>query len=124
MSAYYTCCIYSSELQTRFYHESKHYEPWPDCSQGDSPLKWILVWSDSCSSYFTHLTLLNYQGNAHTLTEYHFLNKTISLGNSNIADMAINTDSDQTAPRDNILACFGLSFILYSYSEQNDIPRQ
>ena len=27
-SAFYFCCIYSSALQTRFYHGSKHYELW------------------------------------------------------------------------------------------------
>ena len=41
------------------------------------------MWSDSCSSCFTHLTLLNYKGN--TLTGYHFPNKTISIGNSTLA---------------------------------------
>ena len=35
MSAFYVCCTYSSALQTRFYHGSKQYEPWADCSQGE-----------------------------------------------------------------------------------------
>ena len=26
-SAYFACCIYSSALQTWFYHRNKHYEP-------------------------------------------------------------------------------------------------
>ena len=29
LSAYYVCCIYSSALQTRFYHESKQYNNEP-----------------------------------------------------------------------------------------------
>ena len=32
-SAVYVCCTYSSTLQTRFYHGSKHYEPRSDCSR-------------------------------------------------------------------------------------------
>ena len=32
LSAFYICYIYSSALQTIFYHGSKHYEPWSDCS--------------------------------------------------------------------------------------------
>ena len=27
-SEFYVCCIYSSALQTIFYHGTKHYEPW------------------------------------------------------------------------------------------------
>ena len=32
LAAFYICCIYSSALQTWFYHGSKHYEPWSEKS--------------------------------------------------------------------------------------------
>ena len=39
---FYVCCICSSTLQTRFYHGSKHYEPWSDCFLGSS-LIWVHI---------------------------------------------------------------------------------
>ena len=36
------CCLYSRALQTRFYHVSKHYELWSDCSIG-SRLIWVHI---------------------------------------------------------------------------------
>ena len=42
-SAFYVCCIYSSSLQTRFYHEGKYYGPRSDCFLEQSDLgPWCL----------------------------------------------------------------------------------
>ena len=37
LPAFYICCIYSSAPQTKFYHQSKHYEPWSDSSPDLGP---------------------------------------------------------------------------------------
>ena len=42
LSAFQACCIYSSALQTRFYHGSNQYEPRSDCSIGSS-LIWVHI---------------------------------------------------------------------------------
>ena len=61
LSALYVCCIYSSALQTRFYHGSKQYEIWSDWSLGTS-LIWVhIVCNTGYPVCFFKLFVLNWR---------------------------------------------------------------